>query len=111
MYKRKAKLLFLSNERGLLLTAQKQVRLCADEWLECEIVLLPEKVSVSEPSDSSLDLMIILHRDGSLPAEYQGSVPYRRWCLHGAVTELEQQICREIESMAAGMKMLSRMDS
>lgn len=110
MYKRKARLLFISKEMDLLVCAQEQASLFASEWLECEIDLLEEMAPVPKPASALVDVMIFLYREGSMPVDYLGNVPYRRWCLHGAIKELEQQMCRELKSMAAGMTMLSRMD-
>jgi len=110
MYKRKAKLLFVGQERDLLCIAEKQVGKFGGEWLECEILYLSEGQAPPLEQISHVDLLVNLCRIPAPAADYQGTQPYRLWCLSGDIYEVEQHMCKQIESMVAGMKMLSRIE-
>ena len=113
MYKRKARLLFASKEPALLASAEEQVQLLAADWLESETELLEGPISKPWFVSAEVDLVILLYIGGEdyLPADYQGSIPYREWHVSRSTIELERDLSREIKSMVAGMQMLARMDS
>lgn len=110
MYKRKAKLLFVGQERDLLCMAQEQIGRLGGGWIECEILHLSAGEVISVEKNSQPDLLVNLHRTHTPAADYRGTLPYRQWCLAGDLYTVEQLLCKQIESMVAGMKMLSRMD-
>lgn len=104
-------MLYISNDPGLLLLAERYTAQYGTEWLQCECLLMG-----SESSGKTLqiamapDLVIQIFRQGTCRLEYKTSLPCRYWRLDDEDGQLEQKIRAEIESMVAGMKMLSRMD-
>ena len=109
MYKRRAHLTFIAEDIELLMQAESLVNTVCSLWLSCAGVLVSPMQSI--PVFTATDLVIILHRGGRLPVDYQGSLPRRYWELTGNRANVEQILRHHLESMMAGMRMLSRLDA